>query len=275
MAKKTYSQSTTTIQRWIKDGRGSGRGSAYKPWLTVRDVPSQGRSHRIFGHKSRRIHHLFSDLELAVFLILEWQPDILEIREQFPLQIDVTENLAATQGITHPAVSGKNQIMTSDFLVNSSRSGNPKFVLQAKYTDDLAKPRVIEKLELERRYWEQKGIPWLMVTQEDVSQTVFQNISWLYAAQQDEIPKDDLERRIEFYTHHFSKDSDIPLVELAKSFDINYSLPTGASLKEIRYLLAQRFFPFDIRKANHKLTPNDLVFSNTEIMQEISHAQGE
>ena len=50
-------------------------GKDYKPWLTVRDVPSLGRSHRIFGHKSQRTHHLLSDLELAVFLLLEWHPD--------------------------------------------------------------------------------------------------------------------------------------------------------------------------------------------------------
>jgi hypothetical protein len=71
MARKNYSPSEATFQRWLKEGRGSGRGSTYKPWLTVRDLPSQGRSHRVFGHKSQRTHHLFSDLELAVFLILE------------------------------------------------------------------------------------------------------------------------------------------------------------------------------------------------------------
>ena len=71
MAKKQYDNSEAKNRRWIKEGRGSGRGSEYKPWLTVRDLPSKGRSHRIFGHKSQRTHHLLSDLELAVFLSLE------------------------------------------------------------------------------------------------------------------------------------------------------------------------------------------------------------
>ncbi|MFH1882322.1 MAG: heteromeric transposase endonuclease subunit TnsA, partial [Planctomycetota bacterium] len=70
---KRYSNSEVTFQRWLKEGRGEGRRNEYKPWLTVRDLPSQGRSHRVFGHKSLRTHHLFSDLELAVFLLLEWQ----------------------------------------------------------------------------------------------------------------------------------------------------------------------------------------------------------
>lgn len=40
------------IQKWIKEGRGQGFGNSYKPWLTIRDVSSEGRSHRVFGHKN-------------------------------------------------------------------------------------------------------------------------------------------------------------------------------------------------------------------------------
>ena len=86
MARKKYGNSEVKNQKWIKEGRGSGRNHEYKPWLTVRDLPSDGHSHRVFGHKSKRAHHLFSDLELAVFLLLEWHFEIEEVREQFPLQ---------------------------------------------------------------------------------------------------------------------------------------------------------------------------------------------
>ena len=44
-------------EKWIKEGRGSGEGSLYKPWITVRDIPSSGRSHRVYGYKSKRTHH--------------------------------------------------------------------------------------------------------------------------------------------------------------------------------------------------------------------------
>ena len=29
-------------KKWIKEGRGSGTGKDYRPWLTVRDLPSAG-----------------------------------------------------------------------------------------------------------------------------------------------------------------------------------------------------------------------------------------
>ena len=41
---------------------------SYQPFVKVQDISSLGRSHRVFGHKSGRTHHLLSDLELSVFL---------------------------------------------------------------------------------------------------------------------------------------------------------------------------------------------------------------
>ena len=58
--------------KWIKEGRGQGFLSKYKPFLTVKDNKSlNNRSSRVYGYKTGRTHHLFSDLELAVFLILD------------------------------------------------------------------------------------------------------------------------------------------------------------------------------------------------------------
>ena len=72
MARKNYFLSEKLIEQRIKDGRGQGYGEKYQPWLRVQDVPSDGRSHRIFSHKTKRIHHLLSDLELATFLLFDW-----------------------------------------------------------------------------------------------------------------------------------------------------------------------------------------------------------
>ncbi len=40
MAKRDRS-SSKKIEKWINDGRRKGEGIDYKPWLTVRDVPSK------------------------------------------------------------------------------------------------------------------------------------------------------------------------------------------------------------------------------------------
>lgn len=35
--------------------------TSYKPWLTIQDVASHGRSHRIAGIRTGRVHHFLSD----------------------------------------------------------------------------------------------------------------------------------------------------------------------------------------------------------------------
>ena len=189
-------------QKWIKEGRGQGELSTYKPWITVRDIASRGRSHRVFGHKTRRTHHLLSDLELAVFLMLEWNPLIEDIKEQFPLNPEQTTELAKAASIAHPAVGGVLHIMSSDFLVHSSEHHQSRFALQAKYRKDLDDPRVIEKLELERRYWQSKSIPWCIITEAEIPKTVFDNIKWLYPAIRD-IDQTDIYEKLSFYVQQF------------------------------------------------------------------------
>lgn len=49
--------------------------------------------------------------------------------------------------------------MTSDFLINTNDKKRPQFVIQVKPLKELIKERTIEKLEIERRYWELKKSP--------------------------------------------------------------------------------------------------------------------
>ncbi|WP_338009867.1 hypothetical protein [Pseudoalteromonas maricaloris] len=97
--------------KWIKEGRGTGEYQDYKPWLTVYDAPSDGRVHRVFGYKSKRTHHLLSDLELSMFYLLEWRQDVLQVKEQFPLEREITLELAESAGIKHPNVRGVDQYL--------------------------------------------------------------------------------------------------------------------------------------------------------------------
>lgn len=41
---------------WIKEGRGQGLLKGYKPWVTVRDFGSKGRSHRIHMGTQLNVH---------------------------------------------------------------------------------------------------------------------------------------------------------------------------------------------------------------------------
>ncbi|EOQ74688.1 hypothetical protein F929_00797 [Acinetobacter lactucae] len=95
-------------------------GKDYQPWLTIQDVSSRGVSHRIYSHKMQRVHHLLSNLELYVFLILDWSSSVQDIREQFPLNIDDTKEICLEHGLRHPNIQGSEQVMTSDFLIDTN-----------------------------------------------------------------------------------------------------------------------------------------------------------
>ncbi|OYQ89086.1 heteromeric transposase endonuclease subunit TnsA [Wohlfahrtiimonas chitiniclastica] len=259
-------------EKWIKEGRGSGEGSLYKPWITVRDIPSSGRSHRVYGYKSKRTHHLLSDLELAIFLLFEWNERTSDIREQFPLRLEDTKIIANEAQIKHPSMQGVDQVMSSDFYILTSDYPQQRFAIQAKYHSDLDKTRVIEKLEIERRYWQQKDVPWKIITELDISKVVFQNIQWLYPRIEDEQLK--LLEKIEFYTSQLVKYQHLSLMDFTKKIDTAYDLELGTSLGELRSLIAQRFFKFDLRTSYKKLNVQDIHLGTEALWEDIYNVAG-
>jgi hypothetical protein len=138
-------------------------------------------------------------------------------------------------------------VLTSDFLVDFDDQSRPAIAFQAKYSADLAKPEVIERLELERQYWAEKNIPWYIVTEMDFAKTAFNNIQWLYPVQtEDAVAADDLERYLELFSKEFMQAPDRQITAVAQSLDMVYELEPGQALYWLRQLLARRYFIFDI-----------------------------
>ena len=52
MARSKYDWTQAKFERYVKEGRGKGRGKDYKPWITIQDFPSVGRASRLPGWKS-------------------------------------------------------------------------------------------------------------------------------------------------------------------------------------------------------------------------------
>src|SRR6476660_4730855 len=146
MAKRKRCPSEEKMLRWIKEGRGQGRGSEYKPWLRIQDVPSQGLSSRVLGRKTGRTHHLLSKLETAFFYLWEWHPHIIDIREQYPLlPLSATQAIADRLRIRHPAFRGIPVVMTTDVVVTIERNDRLiEVAITIKYAKDLGNKRTLE-----------------------------------------------------------------------------------------------------------------------------------
>lgn len=167
---------TSKIEKWIKEGRRSGIGSEYKPWLKIQDVSSLGRSTRLKGIKTNRQHEFLSDLERNYFYITEFSDLIVDIREQFPLlPLEETIVIAEELGVKHPAnpKTGESVVMTTDFLLTINKGqGVIEVARTIKMKDELLKEGVLKKFEIEREYWQRKDIDWGIVTEEEISKTI-------------------------------------------------------------------------------------------------------
>jgi hypothetical protein len=130
MAKRRYEFDEGKLTRFLKEGRGTGSGADYKPWLTIQDVSSSGRVSRVHGRKTHRLHHFLSDHETSFFFLLDWSDAVVDIREQFPLDRDITRRIAAEMGIRHPADTKTKVdiVMTTDFLVDIRGSQGTKLM---------------------------------------------------------------------------------------------------------------------------------------------------
>jgi hypothetical protein len=182
MAKYSRTWNENVYRRYIREGRGQGTGADYKPWLTVRDFPSLGVVSRVKGHTTGRVYHLMSTNETNLFYCLDWSDNVLDIREQYPLS-DLSEAIGTAEraGIRYPydSKSGFPYVMTSDFYVETTSGA---VVLSVKPSSELEKPRVLEKLEIERRYWAMRNVRWELVTELEISRVKARNIEWLSQA---------------------------------------------------------------------------------------------
>ena len=247
MAKRKRRRTLKSIRRIIREGRGSGRLGNYKPWLYIQDVASRGLACRTKGWKTGRVHHFLSWLELFYFFLLEWSLAVVDIREQYPLlPIEETISIAASCGIRHPVhpVTRLPIVMTTDFVVTVRHPiGDVDEPHTIKYISELSNRRTLEKLEIERRYWQARNKRLKIVTERDVPPALARNIEWLH-------PYRNFRDFTKLSELTFSlaasnvltvlRRQRAPLTYLAMRIDARFGFPPGTSLAIARYLIANR-----------------------------------
>jgi TnsA-like endonuclease N terminal/TnsA endonuclease C terminal len=242
------------------------------PWLFTHDVASMGRAWRRKGWKTGRTHHLLSDREDDYFLIQDWDPSVIDIREQYPLlPLEETLVIAEECKIRHPSVRHPTTrgvvipvVMTTDFVVTISK-GLESFdrARTVKYAGDLQSQRTLEKLEIERRYWARRNIDWAIVTEQEISPVLAQNIRILHKhltiEDRVDLPEATIREVAAVLTSEVMQ-STYPLSSVALECDQQLCLPPGTCLTIAYHLLATRQWKVDM------FTPirpgNRLIFSN-------------
>jgi len=237
MAKRQRSWNYDKYQKYIKAGRGQGDGLAYLPWITIHDFSSRGIVSRVYGQKAKRVHHFLSRNELYYFYLLEWSNNVLDIREQYPLMdIDLAVDVADKAEIKYPRdnISGFPYVLTCDFMVTTQNGLKARTI---KSSSELKNIRVLEKLEIERRYWKELDIDWRLVTEKDISLQKARNIEWLHTAAT--LPEWLSSRMLKEYLLR-ELGINASILQTVSSFDDEFRLPLGSGLLLFKHLLWTR-----------------------------------
>lgn len=238
--------------------RGTGIGREYQPFVFVQDLSSSGESVRIPGATVGRVHHLLSGLELAAFVIFDWCRDTIDLREQYPLPLDATLNISRQLGMKHPQVRGKLRIVTTDLLVDF-RNRKP-LAISIKPSEALQDDRTREKLQIERSYWEGKGVEWFVFTEHQVSPVLKENLQWIRpflnesesaAFHIDKQDVEDLSNRLNAYPS-------LRVTKACAKLDDEYQLAPGSHLSILRFSVARHYIGVPIQKSFQDWVGRDL-----------------
>ncbi|WP_066070803.1 heteromeric transposase endonuclease subunit TnsA [Neobacillus soli] len=252
MAKRKTELTEKKILDMEKEGRGQGEGETYKPWINIQDVPSIGVSTRGKGWKTNRIHQFLSKLERNYFYVVEWNDAVMDIREQYPLIRDDTWIIANEKGIKHPT-DPKSQVpivMTTDFLITIKDSTGTKHVARTiKPSSELENERTIEKFEIERAYWEDRGIDWGIITEKEIPKDMVENVEWLHSSyfEIEDLPATTLKTFAQ-QMKSFIKKYNTSIIEMVSEFDQTFQLENGMGLEILKHLIARKEVPVDITK---------------------------
>lgn len=163
-------------KRKFEEHRGTGTGADYKPWIQTGEFGSRGTTSNPIDWKTGRQVQLLSQGEAIAWYLLRWDEKTLDVREQFPLDLAQTMQIAEKYGINHPSDRQGNPIvMTTDFLVTQA-NGEIAISVKSSLEGFKSQNRLIEKAYIEKMYWEKQGVPFRLFAKDEMNRAMADNI---------------------------------------------------------------------------------------------------
>lgn len=233
------------VKRAQKEGRGKGVGRNYKPYLEVHDVPSRGLARRAPGVTTGRVHHLLSNVEYHFFLMLDWSSSVTDIREQYPVDRQATQDMALSLRIKHPCYPGTHEPiqMSVDFMVTQGSGADRKLVaFDLKRSEDAEGERSIEKLELMRATLAEIGIPHHLVYHSMLPARKIRHLEWirfglLRDGETEPFPNYFEDNCIRMLAELRANTSRVALNQYCAQYDARHGLPQGSGLRIAQMLM--------------------------------------
>lgn len=234
-------------------------GADYEPAIKTHQVPSLGRVTRF--NSGGRTAHVLSDLETRVFKHYKWDCKEFDTQEQVALDQETTVQIAKDMNVRHPTAAGNVLVtMTTDLVVYfHGPHGECRVARSVKYSKDLdlagastdrMRTKVmgtLEKLEIERRYWEIHGVPWALITEKDVSKERGKNIELLLNTKlDDDKPEGYWHDAIRAVCERLTDSDGATLGELQRELAEKMLLPANEFTDCLRAMCRDRQLVFDM-----------------------------
>jgi hypothetical protein len=225
-------------------------GAIYRPFLTVRKVNKVGRRHWMFCSKQNREVHLLSDGERRAYTILLWLPGTISVMEQYALDIDETIEIARELGFVHPRNHTKNEahVMSTDFVVQKwdpKSSAVKTIAFTFKYSNQIFDEidgtqktksyRTWQKFNIERKYWNNRGIEYRVLTEKDATKELFWNIQFCVNAAAIEVKQRQLHQFFQTFEAIWIDAKMLSLASLIKKTAIQMNLNAKDVLDLFKY----------------------------------------
>lgn len=232
----------------------SSGSQAYAPHIHTYQSHSRGVRSRILGRKSKRVHHVLSNLEAAYFLCLDLSPRVSDIQEQKALDVEKTLNCAKRLEIKHPYNNKRSEpwVLSTDFYFYLEADGQQKkrVARSIKHVGDFSDGRTQDLAKIEQLYWQDRKIDWGVVTELDVDRNAVRNAEWLgINGWNDESPPIDSKRLLKIEEALRSK---LPASEDLGSACVSVDRATnskkGTALGCIRYFVNRGIWDIDPRR---------------------------
>ena len=227
--------------------------------LKVTTFSSNGRVSRVYGYKTKKIHHLQSDNQLRVFLILEWSNKIKDIQENIELK-DVEATIYNVDNLRLDKFRNKEttelyQLHTNFLVTIKNDNEEMQVAISVKSISELERKTVIEKIEIERRYWKAKQIKFYIITEKEINKQFVENIKWVREVLVNngiEI-KEEIAEKLYYFLQN---NAECKVINMLDEFDKVENLKFGTALFILRYLIAKKEIEINMKE---KLDLNKLI----------------
>ena len=179
-----------SAKKKIEQGRCQGYGPDYIPFIKANEFPSTGTASIILDPFEGRQVHTLSTAETMFYWSIRMDPNILHIREQFLLDRETIAMIRDKMGLKKLDV-----YCTTDFLIDYADGEQRAYSIKYSVKDfdrtsmryrgrEYALDSMIDRQKMEYLYWKLRGVPFAIVTTEDMDRFKAANVQSVMACYQ-------------------------------------------------------------------------------------------